>query len=60
MLQKHMTVTNIDIKNAFNSINQEAILYALRSNGYAPLWVAYIKTFMEFRLCKLYYDPKQL
>ena len=54
-----MTVTKIDIKNAFNSINQEAIIYALRNNGCAPLWVAYIKIFMEFRFCKLYYNPKE-
>lgn len=59
MLDNDQTITKIDIKNAFNSINQDVIIFALQNRGCSPLAVNYISKFMKFRFCKLIYDPKK-
>ena len=48
---KGKTLTSVDISNAFNSINQEAVVHTLKSRGVNQYLIEYIKQFMESRCC---------
>lgn len=59
MFGDNLTVVTIDIKNAFNSINQKAIIHALQNKGCPPSIIAYVKAFMETRYCIIKNDKNE-
>ena len=46
MFGKNKTLVTIDMKNAFNSISQKAIVHALKNRGCPILVIKYIDLFM--------------
>jgi len=44
-------LTSIDIKNAFNSIPHSVIMDELRTQKVSPLYIKYVKSFLENRHC---------
>jgi Holliday junction resolvase-like predicted endonuclease len=53
MFNKKKTLVTIDMKNAFNSISQKAIVHALRNRGCPVMVVKYIELFMQTRFCRI-------
>lgn len=52
MLSKGMTLTQIDIQNAFNSTPLEVIKNELKKVGICPSYRAYFEEFLRNRHCK--------
>ncbi len=48
-----LTLTSLDIQNAFNSVPHEALFAALRRIGTNHILIDYIKNFLSIRYCRL-------
>lgn len=47
-----LALTTIDIKNAFNSVPHDAIIYSLHQRGVSQLFISYISAFLKERHCR--------